>query len=149
QQFDQNGVSSVIFDVRANTGGDQQTILAGMSRFIKAGTVEVQTDRSGQRQTVNVEPGVYLKNPKPLVVLADEDTQSGGEIFAKAMQEEGGYSVIGATTSGCAASARMFQLSDGSGLEVSTAKIVSGQGQDINRVGVKPDQEVKYPVDDL
>ena len=26
---------------------------------------------------------------------------------------------------------------------------MSGRGEDINRVGVKPDEEVRYPVDDL
>jgi carboxyl-terminal processing protease len=147
--FQERGVESVVFDVRANTGGDQQTILAVMSRFITAGTVEVQIERNGQRQSFDVDPSLYWKNPKPLVVLADEDTQAGGEIFAKAMQEEGGYRVIGAPTAGCAASARMYDLGDGSGLEVSVGKIVSGQGQDINRVGVKPDQAISYPVDDL
>lgn len=147
--FDQRNVEAVIFDVRANTGGDQQTILSVLSRFIKGGTVEVQIDRAGQRQPFTLDPGAYWKTPRPLVVLADEDTQSGGEVFAKAMQEEGGYKVVGATTSGCAASARMYQLGDGSGLEVSTAKLVSGRGADINRVGVKPDYPVSYPVADL
>ena len=147
--FDQRGVDSVIFDVRANTGGDQQAILQVMSRFIKGGTPEVQIERNGPRQPFPLDPSLYWKNPRPLVVLADEDTQSGGEVFAKAMQEEGGYKVIGATTSGCAASAHLYQLSDGSGLEVSIGKLMSGRGADINRVGVRPDEDVKYPVDDL
>ncbi|MFI5268305.1 MAG: S41 family peptidase, partial [Chloroflexota bacterium] len=147
--FDQRNVDSVIFDVRANTGGDQQAILQVMSRFIKGGTAEVQIERNGQRQPFTLDPSVYWKNPRPVVLLADEDTQSGGEMFTKAMQEEGGYKVIGATTSGCAASAHLYQLSDGSGLEVSIGKLVSGKGADINRVGVKPDEAVQYPVDDL
>lgn len=147
--FDQQHVDSVIFDVRANTGGDQQAILQVMSRFIKGGTAEVQIERSGQRQPFTLDAGAYWKTPRPLVVLADEDTQSGGEMFAKAMQEDGGYKVIGATTSGCAASAHLYQLSDGSGLEVSIGKIVSAKGAELNRVGVKPDEAVPYPVDDL
>jgi len=147
--FQERGVQNVIFDVRANTGGDQQTIVAVLSRFIKTGPVEVQIERGGQRQAFNVDSSVYWKNPKPLVVVADEDTQAGGEMFAKAMQEEGGFRVVGMPTAGCAASARMFELSDGSGLEVSVGKIVSGRGEDINRVGVKPDEQVPYPVEDL
>src|SRR5579884_716292 len=43
----------------------------------------------------------------------------------------------------------MFQLGDGSGIEISTGKIVSGKGADINRAGVTPDQVVDYPVADL
>jgi len=149
EAFDQRNVDSVIFDVRANTGGDQQAILQVMSRFIKGGAAEVQIERNGQRQPFSLDSSLYWKNPRPLVLLADEDTQSGGEMFAKAMQEEGGYKVIGGATSGCAASAHLYQLSDGSGLEVSIGKLVSGRGAEINRVGVKPDEEVKYPVDDL
>jgi carboxyl-terminal processing protease len=147
--FDQKGVDSVILDVRANTGGDQPTIIAALSRFIKSGAVEIQVDRSGNRQTFSVEPSQFWKNPKPLIVLADEDTQAGGEIFAKAMQEEGGYRVIGMPTAGCAASAKSFDLGDGSALEVSVAKVISARGAEINRAGVKPDSQVLYPVEDL
>ncbi|HEX6513298.1 MAG TPA: S41 family peptidase [Chloroflexota bacterium] len=149
QVFDQNNVDSVVFDVRANTGGDQQTILQVLSRFIKGGTAEVQVDRAGKKQEFSLDPSLYWQHPRAMVVLADEDTQSGGEMFAKALQEEGGYQVVGAPTAGCAASGHLYQLSDGSGLEVSIGKIVSAKGQDINRVGVKPDQPVQYPVDDL
>jgi len=147
--FEERGVDNIVFDVRANTGGDQQTIVALMSRFIKGGTVEIQIERNGQRQAFNADPSLYWKNPKPMVVLADEDTQAGGEMFAKAMQEEGGYRVVGAPTAGCAASAHLYELGDGSGLEVSIGKIVSARGEDINRVGVKPDEQMSYPMEDL
>jgi len=98
--MDQRNVDSVIFDVRANTGGDQQAILQVLSRFVKGGTtVETQLDRSGQKTPYTVDGSSYWQNPKPLVVLADNDTQSGGEMFAKAMQEEGGYQGIEEGTS--------------------------------------------------
>lgn len=147
--FDQRKIGAIVIDVRANTGGDQQTILQVLSRFVKGGTAEVQIERGGQRQAFTLDPSAYWKTPRPVVVLADEDTQSGGEVFAKAMQEEGGFKVVGAPTAGCAASAHLFQLSDGSGLDVSIGKLMSGRGAEINRVGVKPDYAVPYPVDDL
>jgi carboxyl-terminal processing protease len=147
--FDQQNVDSVVFDVRANTGGDQDTLVSALSRFVKGGTVEIQKDRAGTQKTFEVDPSQLWKNPKPLVVLADSDTQSGGEIFAKGMQEEGGYKVIGAPTGGCAAAGHMFDLGDGSAIEISTGKVVSGKGADINHVGIQPDQAVDYPVADL
>jgi carboxyl-terminal processing protease len=148
--FAQRGVESIILDVRANTGGDQATILSVMGRFVKTGgPIETQIERTGDSKSFGVDPSLYWSNPVPLVVMADDDTQSGGEMFAKAMQEEGGYKVIGVPTAGCASSAKMFDLSDGSGIEISTGKIVSGNGDNINRVGVKPDQNVPYPVEDL
>jgi len=149
QFFDEHNVRSIVLDLRANTGGDQQTILSSLSRFIDGGVAEIQTDRAGNKQELKLDAGSYWKTPKPLVLLADEDTQSGGEIFVKAMQEEGGYQVIGAPTAGCAASAKSFDLPDGSALEVSVAKVVSAKGQDINRAGVKPNQQVPFPVEDL
>ncbi len=147
--FDERGVQSIVLDVRANTGGEQQNILAALGRFINGGTVEIQTDRSGKQTPLQVDPSLYWKHPKTLVVLADEDTQSGGEIFAKAMQEEGGYRLIGAPTAGCTGTGRAYDLGDGSRIEVTTAKVVSGNGADINRVGVQPDQQVAYPMEDL
>ena len=149
QTFEQRGVTSILLDLRANTGGDHQTILTLLSYFIKSGTVESETDRNGQSQPFTVDGSTYWKSPKPVVVLVDDDTQSGGELFAKAMQEEGGYPIFGMKTAGCAASARTFDLGDGSAIEISTGKIVSGKGADINRTGVTPDQVVDYPVTDL
>lgn len=147
--FDEQHINSIVLDLRANTGGSQDTILAVLSRFVNGGVAEVQTDRGGNRQELKLDASQYWQNPKPLVLLADEDTQSGGEIFAKAMQEEGGYKIIGAPTAGCAASAKSFDMSDGSSLEISVAKVVSAKGEDINRAGVKPDQAIQFPVSDL
>ncbi|MBV8086859.1 MAG: PDZ domain-containing protein, partial [Chloroflexi bacterium] len=149
QTFEQRGATSVIVDVRTNTGGDHQTILSTLSLFIKSGQVESELLRNGQAQAFNVDGTSFWKNPKPLVVLADDDTQSGGELFAKAMQEEGGYQVVGTKTSGCTASAKLFDLGNGAGIEISTGKIVSGKGVDINRAGVTPDVVQSYPVEDL
>ncbi|HEU0169142.1 MAG TPA: S41 family peptidase [Chloroflexota bacterium] len=149
QTFDQRGATSVIIDVRTNTGGDHQTILSTLSLFIKGGQVESEILRNGQAQSFSVDGTSFWKNPKPLVVLADDDTQSGGELFAKAMQEEGGYKVVGTKTSGCTASAKLFDLGNGAGIEISTGKIVSGKGTDINRAGVTPDVAQSLPVEDL
>ncbi|MBV9119946.1 MAG: PDZ domain-containing protein, partial [Chloroflexi bacterium] len=147
--FSQNGVTSVVFDVRANTGGDQQSILQVLSRFIKTGTVEQQIERGGATTPFAVDGSSFWKNPRPLIVLADQDTQAGGESFVKAMQEEGGYRVLGTQTAGCAASAKVIDMGGGAAMEISTGKIVSGKGADINRSGVKPDQAVEFPVADL
>ncbi|MHB8619245.1 MAG: S41 family peptidase [Chloroflexota bacterium] len=146
--FDQRNVAGIILDVRANSGGDQQTIVEAVSRFAKSGVVEVEVQRNGQRTPLEVDPSVYWQSPKPLALLADGDTQSGGEIFAKALQERG-VPVFGLPTAGCAASGHTFPLGDGSALEISTAKILSGQGAEINHVGIVPNHRVAYPTSEL
>ncbi|MFI5269633.1 MAG: S41 family peptidase, partial [Chloroflexota bacterium] len=65
--FAQRGVESIILDVRANTGGDQATILAVMGRFIKSSDpVETQIERAGDRKSFGVDPSLYWSRPFPL-----------------------------------------------------------------------------------
>ncbi|HUZ76243.1 MAG TPA: S41 family peptidase [Chloroflexota bacterium] len=147
--FDQRGVKGVVLDLRDNTGGDQQTVVSAIGRFVKARTVELQVDRSGTRTPFTTKATDYWKQPKPLAVLVDDGTVSGGEIFAKAIQEAHAGPIIGTPTGGCVSTAHTFALSDGSALDISVATVLSGSGAPINRVGVTPDQVVAYPVDDL
>ncbi len=147
--FDQRGVRSIILDLRANTGGDQQTVLSAASHFVQGSTVEIQVDRAGKRMPFQADPAFYWKQPKPIALLADDDTTAGGEIFVKAFQEAGVGPVVGAQTAGCATTAHTFELTDGSALDISIGKVLSGKGAEINHVGITPDTAVDYPVNDL
>ena len=72
---------------------------------------------SGEK-TVYKADGSYWRSPRPLVVLTNAGTGSGGEIFAAAIKEHRSGLLVGTTTSGCVSTGQMFPLPDGSALEI-------------------------------
>ncbi|HZU07248.1 MAG TPA: S41 family peptidase [Chloroflexota bacterium] len=142
------GVQGLILDLRGNSGGRLDVGTRLLSRFVPDGPVYQEVDRRG-RQAVR-----YIRRSTPiltvpLVVLIDEGTASMGEIFAINIQEHRVGRLIGTTTMGSVAASQVLPLSDGSALQLSVMQILSGQGQQLNRVGVQPDERVELRLEDL
>jgi len=57
--------------------------------------------------------------------------------------------VFGTTTRGALAVSLIVPLEDGSALQLGYAQMLSGDGQRINRVGVRPDEPVALRLEDL
>jgi carboxyl-terminal processing protease len=137
--FDQYGARGVIVDVRSNTGGRLDLGERLLSDFLPADTDLYQVlDRTGDHQTRAAagHPLVSL----PLAVLIDQRTQSMAEIFAAALHEQAGATLLGHTSAGNVAGGRLFPLQDGSALDVTTFEIRSATGGVLNGVGVVPDE---------
>lgn len=149
QAFDRQRVRALILDLRDNSGGDLQAVTASLSRFVRAGPLFHQVARTGERTTYQATQSYWL-GARPLVVLVNQGTGSGGEIFAAAIQEHGTGRVVGTRTAGCVSTGQVFRLPDGSALEIATARVLTGLGQrELNRVGVQPDDEVPMTPADL
>jgi carboxyl-terminal processing protease len=137
--FEQQGARGVIIDVRSNTGGRLDLGERLLSDFLPADTDLYQViDRTGTHQT-RVAAGHRLVS-LPLVVLIDQRTQSMAEIFAAALHEQAGATLLGHTSAGNVAGGRLFPLQDGSALDVTTFEIRSSTGDVLNGIGVVPDE---------
>src|SRR5205085_3676096 len=93
--------------------------------------------------------GSYLPKQHPLVVLVSDSTSSGAELFAAALQRYHVATVIGSRTAGCVGIATRAQLDDGSGLSVSIAKLLGPAGEELNKIGLTPDEVVPVQRGDL
>ena len=80
---------------------------------------------------------------KPLVVLVNENSASASEIFAGAVKDYEIGTIVGTTTYGKGIVQSIRQLSDGSAVKLTTAKYFTPKGNDIHKVGITPDEEVK------
>jgi carboxyl-terminal processing protease len=148
QQQQREGVRGIVLDLRGNGGG---RIVAGerlLAGFVPDGPIYQSVDRDGRRDVRNVR-GARPILTVPLAVLVDEGTASMGEIFAAAIQEHRVGRVIGQTTAGAVAASRFIPLSGGSALQISIEQVFSGAGAPLDRVGVRPDEEVPLDVDQL
>jgi len=105
-------------------------------------------DASGKRTDYRADGSVRSHLP-PIVVLTNDGTGSGGEIFAGVLQEQGIATLVGSRTAGCVGTGQLFPLPGGSGLQVAVAKLLTGQGKVLNQLGVTPDISIDMSVQDL
>jgi carboxyl-terminal processing protease len=142
REFERRNVKAVIVDLRDNSGGQLDVVTKVTSRFVKEGALFQGVGLDGQR-TVYKADGSYWRSPRPLVVLVNNGTGSGGEIFAAAIKEHRAGVIVGTTTAGCVSTGQMFPLPDGSAIEIATNRVISGlNGAELNKYGVAPDVTV-------
>lgn len=139
-------VKGIILDVRNNPGGYFQSAIHVASEFIKSGVVVVQQNSDGTKETFSVNRlGNLLE--QPLVVLINKGSASAAEIVAGALRDYKRGKLIGETTFGKGSVQSPEDLGDGSGLHITTARWIMPKGEWINGTGIKPDIEVKMPID--
>ncbi len=149
REFERASIRNVIVDLRDNSGGQLDVVTKVTSRFVPSGPLFQSINRAGQRVVYQAD-GSYWKPPHNLVVLVNNGTGSGGEIFASAVQEHGVARLVGVKSSGCVSTGQLFPLPDGSALEIATNRVVSGiSGTELNRIGVKPDETIQIVPEDL
>jgi len=135
-QFQQQGVTSLVIDVRANGGGFPASIA---NLFVTSGVIDKQQYRSGAINTLNADGSALAPN-LPLAILIGPGSASASEIVPEAIRESGRAILIGEHTEGCMAGTNETPLSDGSSIWVTVVHILVGaSGQDFEGVGVDPD----------
>ena len=142
ERLEEANVSALIIDVRGNGGGSIETGIQIASRFIREGALFQRVDRRGGERTVTTSGG-YWDRDIPIALLADGGSGSMSEILAAAMQENGAAQVVGTKTAGNVAGTNFHTLSDGSGLAITSLVIKTGQGKDLNGVGLEPDLKIE------
>lgn len=147
--IDRQGARSWIIDVRDNGGGALDSVTQVLSMFVPKNTLLFYLyDGSGKRTDYRADGSVRSHLP-PIVVLTNDGTGSGGEIFAAALQEQGIATLVGSRTAGCVGTGQLFPLPGGGGLQVAVAKLLTGQGKVLNQIGVTPDVSIDMSVRDL
>ncbi len=138
----QQGLRGVILDLRSNPGGELMSAVKVAGNFVPAGPV-VYIDYRGGRQEEHRAQGNNLKIP--LAVLVNEHSASAAEIVAGAVKDTGSGIVVGQKTFGKGVVQMVFDLDNGAGLKLTTARYLTPKKNDINKTGVTPDVVVDQP----
>lgn len=142
ETFTNQGVGTLVFDFRGNTGGYLVTAKDILNLFFKEGEVIYQMQaKEGPADKVTAEDGKKYAFSEGYV-LVNGETASASEIVAGALQEKLGYKLVGSKTYGKGTAQTQKELSDGSILKYTYAKWLTPKGVCVNGKGLTPDSEV-------
>jgi len=133
RKLNQQGMKSLILDLRGNGGGIVDQSIKVAERFLPRGTT-VLTQKGRSR----IDNRVWKANPLiqltiPVVLLVDEDTASASEIVAGALQDRDRALIVGTRTFGKGLVQSVFDLPGGTGVTLTSARYLTPSGRSIQR----------------
>ena len=145
EELKQKNIKGLIIDLRNNGGGIvQEAVNIADMMTEKDKTLLITTEKKDNEKITKATKDKEINIP--VVVLINEGTASSSEILASAVKENNdNVTLIGTTTYGKGVIQTLYTLTDGSGLKLTTNEYFTPNRNSINKVGIKPDIEVKLP----
>lgn len=139
------GMKGLIVDLRGNPGGFLGESIKVASQFIPEGkTVTYTIDKYDKKIESKSVGGVA--EGMPLVVLIDGGSASASEVVTGALRDYGAATTVGVNSFGKGVVQQLLEFKNGNGgLKVTTSKYYTPNGENIHKIGIKPDIEVKIP----
>lgn len=144
EQYEKEGMTSIVLDVRQNPGGFLNSAYDIANLFVPKGEVILQTQQKDQPAEPYIATG-GKKYDIPVTVLIDNGSASASEILATALSETIDAQIIGETSFGKGTMQTAEPMKDGATLKFTTGKWLTPEGNWVNETGITPDVEVKYP----
>ena len=137
-KLDQNGMKSLVIDVRGNPGGLLSAAIDVTDKFVDQGRI-VSTRGRDLRESFDYKAHRVGTWRVPLVVLVDQESASASEIFAAAIHDLRRGTIVGQTSYGKGSVQGIFPLSgENAGVRLTTSKFFAPNGQPISKHGVSP-----------
>lgn len=149
QEFKQAGVKSVVLDLRGNPGGSLEAAVDVSSVWLPGGKTILHEKRDGKTTETYTASGNPVLLGVPTVVLIDEGSASASEIVAGALKDNKAATLLGSESYGKGSVQQIMELSSGGELKVTVARWYRPNGENIDKQGIKPDQEVKMTDEDF
>ena len=145
EQAKEEGMKALLLDLRSNPGGMLTSVVDIAQEILPEGLIVYTEDKYGERQEYSGD-GSH-KIDVPMVVLINENSASASEILAGAIKDYGVGTLVGTTTFGKGIVQKVFGITDGTAVKLTTSHYYTPKGNDIHKVGVAPDEEVKLDVE--
>lgn len=145
--LEEQGMESLIIDLRNNPGGNLDTVCDMLDLLLPEGLIVYTEDKDGNTQEIYSEGDDEFT--KPLAVLVNGYSASASEIFAVAIQDYEVGVIVGETTYGKGIVQQLIGLPDDTMIKFTISEYFSPLGNSIHGVGVIPDVEVEFDYDDL
>ena len=139
--FSKSQVRKLIIDLRDNVGGLLNSAVSISKMLVPKGkTIDVKYRNAENNQSYysELEKAYY-----DTIILVNGNTASSSEIFASAMKESGASKIYGTTTYGKGVIQATFSLNNGAVLKVTTGQYMTRNGNEINGIGIEPDEYIE------
>lgn len=112
--------TSLILDLRTNTGGDLASAVELLDLFLSDKTLFYEKDRYGEKE-IRSSSNTPLSDIQIFVLIGNK-TASAAEIVASALQSNDRATIVGIHSSGKTTLGNYFELSDGSAIHLTTGE---------------------------
>lgn len=136
KELEENGIDSLIIDVRDNSGGYLSTTSSILEMFMKKDAVlyNIETKSSTiERKDTTDEYRDY-----PVAVLTNGSSASASEVLAASFKDNMNSDIVGNTTYGKGTVQEVINVFEGSTAKITTKKWLTPKGEWINGVGLTP-----------
>lgn len=145
--FKQSKFTSLIIDLRNNPGGLITSVSDVADKFIDNGPIVSTKSR------IDYENSVYTASPKkttmpkniPIIVLINRGSASASEILSGALKDNHLAYLVGERTYGKGSVQQPIPLPNSDGFKMTIARYYTPSDTNIDKVGIPPDREIKYP----
>jgi len=143
--FKSKNYKSLILDLRNNYGGLLNSAVDVSNIFLDGGLVVSTKSRiPSENRTFNARRSSLVPADIPVIVLINRGSASASEIVAGALKDRARAYLVGEKTFGKGSVQQVFPL-DTVGFKITTARYYTPSDVNIDKVGIPPDREVKFP----
>lgn len=150
EEVRRQGAKGILLDVRNNPGGflDAAVDLGGY--FLPSGSVVVIEENAEKQRKELRTRGNNMFGSLPIVVLMNEGSASASEILAAALRESrSDVTLVGEKSYGKGSVQELIPTSSTTSVKITIARWLTPKGNQINKVGISPDEEVKLTREDI
>lgn len=147
-KLEKQNIDSLVIDLRDNPGGHLSQTKEILSLFFDKKIVLYQVRDKNKTKKVYATGNINKKYP--IVILVNEESASAAEIITASFKENyKNCMVVGTNTYGKGTVQQTIKLSTGTSIKYTIEEWLTPKGKNINKVGIKPDVELKQSQDYL
>lgn len=144
-EFRANNYKNLILDLRNNYGGLLDSAIDVANLFLDGGLVVSTRSRiTSENRQFNARRSTLVASDIPVIVLINRASASASEIVAGALKDRGRAYLVGENSYGKGSVQQVYPLNT-SGFRITTARYFTPSDANIDKVGIPPDLEVKFP----
>jgi carboxyl-terminal processing protease len=145
-EFKAKNYKAMILDLRNNHGGLLGAAVDVCDMFLDGGVVVSTKSRlSTENAVYNAKKGALVPPNIPMIVLINQGSASASEIVSGALKDRGRAYLVGEKSYGKGSVQQVFPLFGNDGFKITVARYYTPSDVNIDRIGIPPDKEVKFP----
>jgi len=146
-ELQKQGAKNVVFDLRYNSGGNAQVMIEMLEYLLPADTLlaSIKGRENGKPFEIKwtTKGGVKVPETMRYSILTNENTASASEFFSGCLRDYKKATLIGKNTYGKGSGTKLYELPDGSAVNITMFKYYLPNGESIEGIGLKPDIEIE------